>query len=141
MNLEDFVRDTLVQIVNGVVAAGKATADSGAKLSPANIIVLTSNGVPHPVVNVSAPAHPHVEMIDFDVAVYATEGGGVQGGGGLKVATLFELSGQKKSEFSSGSESRIRFKIPVVLPATGTTPPPRKTRSMRAMQADANQSR
>jgi hypothetical protein len=56
-----------------------------------------------------------VGMVEFDVAVRATEGKETKGGIGV-VAGVIGLGSSGKSDSSSGSESRIKFSIPVLLP-------------------------
>jgi hypothetical protein len=54
-------------------------------------------------------------MLEFDVAVTAAEGSEKKGGIGIVVGS-FGIGGQKASNISSQSVSRIKFSVPVPLP-------------------------
>jgi hypothetical protein len=57
-----------------------------------------------------------VEFIEFDVAILANEGTETKAGVGLTVASLLRLDAGGKTTQSRGSESRIKFKIPMSYP-------------------------
>jgi len=56
-----------------------------------------------------------VSFVEFDMAVTATEGKETKGGIGV-VAGVFTLGSAGKSDAASGSESRIKFSVPLLLP-------------------------
>jgi hypothetical protein len=103
MNLEDFIKESLAQIFRSVHAMSAVAKETGAEIAPrqyaASGIVVNDVGRP-------------VEMIDFDVAVTATDTGEVKGG--IAVMGLGVKGGQ--SELNS-TVSRIKFRIPVTLPS------------------------
>ena len=107
MELEEFVRVSLLQIMNGVKAAQQ---EWGAHIAGAGVIS-PSWGGPEDFRN-------RVQEVKLDIAVTATsktEGGG---GGGIKVVAL-DLSGKITRAAENSSVSRISFAIPI-LPATTT---------------------
>ncbi len=114
MNLKEFVRDTIIQIVDGVREAQVLAERAGAQVIPhlgqlyppkaaeeRFIVVRNSGGL--------------LADLEFDIALTVNEekGTGVAAGG-----TVAIFGGGLKSGSSSGSESvsRIKFHIPIVLP-------------------------
>ena len=114
MQLNEFVRDVLVQIAQGVrdadtkVAEAGGVASSATQLGPASAAREThfatlENGAP-------------VFLVDFDVAVSvseATEGGA---NAALRIATIFSAGAGTKGEETTATVSRVRFKVPLALP-------------------------
>jgi hypothetical protein len=119
MNFQNFVTESIVQIVRGIEAASDTLKDSTAVVSPKNVRPTDTQreylfGYREPD---SQGTHPTaVQRIDFDVAVYAEEGTETKGGIGLMVGTI-ALGSQGKSDRSHSSESRIKFAVPIILPA------------------------
>jgi len=94
MNLEDFVAETLSQIVSGVKKAQKTTKSNDA---------------------VIVPYHSTGGNVDYDVAVTVVEGTETSGKAGISVWSIGAgVSG--KSESSTSTASRIKFSIAVELP-------------------------
>jgi hypothetical protein len=113
MDLKDFVEQSLTQIMDGIKAA-QAKTDHGGLISPAIIHYgSVSNGI-------QSDAGEYPEMIDFDVAVTAERGTGTKGGLGLVVGAI-TLGTSGQSDEKNSSVSRIRFRIPVLLPAAVRT--------------------
>ena len=112
MKLEDFVLETLRQIIGGVKAAQEATKDSGA-------VICQSYGVSAECAakaNRIMSSGGFVEHVGFDVAVSISEGAGSQGGLGIFISG-FGVGGKKTSQESSVSNQRITFSVPVRFPA------------------------
>ena len=113
MKLEDFISETLIQIINGIKTAQKYADSNDAKVNPKNISITGKenlrlwdggyNGLP-------------VEEIKFDVAVSTTQGSVTKGGIGIFVGGI-GVGTQGQSDSSNLSVSRIRFSVPVRLPA------------------------
>jgi hypothetical protein len=109
MDLKDFVEQTLTQIMEGIKAA-QAKTDHGGLISPAVLHYgSVSNGI-------QSDAGEYPEMVDFDVAVTAERGTGSKGGIGLVVGPV-TLGSTGQSNEQNSSVSRIKFRVPVVLPA------------------------
>lgn len=117
LTLQDFIRETLVQITNGISEANKALAGTGARVNPKNIAPTSVAGAQffgrletgdyqHP---------PLVHAIRFDVAVHASESSQKAGGLGIVVAAV-AIGGKTKSDVAATSESRIQFEIPMLYP-------------------------
>jgi len=100
MELKDFIKNTLVEIVNGVKEAQEATKALGATVSPE---------IDGQATTVSAE---NVRSVEFNVAVTATDE--ANAGAGIKVASIFNVGGGVKE--INTSVSTISFKIPIVLP-------------------------
>ena len=118
MKLQQFISETLVQIAKGIEEANAQLKDSKAKVNPPGIV--PGGQADSSVYGFLADDQPDqfrkvVEAIDFDVAVYAAEGTETKGGIGIMVGTI-GLGSHGKSESGKSSESRIKFRVPMVLP-------------------------
>ncbi|HVS08802.1 MAG TPA: hypothetical protein VMS76_02935 [Planctomycetota bacterium] len=114
MDVQDFVKETLLQFIRGVEAA-QAEVSKGAVINPrlqvrANILA-------------ERESHNPVQTVEFDVALTVVEGSERGVGGGLAVMS-FKAGGERKSQQSSESVSRVRFSVNLQLPlATGSSNP------------------
>ena len=107
MNLEQFVAGTLEQIVKGVQTAQKAVDAAGAQVNPQ---VATA-----PPGRMDMNSGTLIQDIDFDVAVTVAEGEKTSAGLGIGLGLL--VVGTRGASDSQNSQvSRIRFKVPLVLP-------------------------
>lgn len=113
MNLEDFVAEGLSQIVKGVIKAQKAIHDTEALINPH----MRTTSHEHSIGQAEGHGGQPVSYVAFDVAVTATDATGTKGGIGILVGSI-GLGSQGKTETSKGSESRIQFKVPVLLPSS-----------------------
>ncbi len=111
MNLREFVKETLKQLIEGVVDAQAFAKESGAVVVPP----VSATSVPG-----GAPMRPRasggfVFDIDFDVAVMTAESGETKGGAGLFVGWLG--AGARHTAGATGeTANRVKFTVPVVLP-------------------------
>lgn len=99
MQLEDFVAESLRQVVAGVKRAQETTGGLGGIVNP------QSKGYA-----------PGINRIDFDVAVTAVEEAGTKGGIGI-LGGVVGLGAQGESNASNTTASRIKFSVAVALPA------------------------
>ncbi|MDA3926928.1 MAG: hypothetical protein PF904_19805 [Kiritimatiellae bacterium] len=106
MNLKDFVKQTLVDIVGAINEASEELKGSGATVNPVELKT-ARNGNPK--------EFPILHEVEFDVAVLAQEGKEAKGGIGIVVASVC-LGFQGRSETNASTHSRIKFKIPLLLP-------------------------
>ena len=109
MDLKEFTKQTLLQIVEGAHEANNALTSSSARVlieAPrhANKYIYNSSDVALNVIDV-----------DFDVAITATETEGNEGGGGLKVAGLLSFGGNSENRVENQTISRVKYTIPLVL--------------------------
>ena len=109
MELQEFVTETLKQIVHGVRDALKARAESGALISPLVGRLDTAGGV------FDRKTGNALQEVEFDVAVTATEGTARKSGIGVMLGSV-GVGTQGKAEASNSSVSRIRFTVPIGLP-------------------------
>jgi hypothetical protein len=119
MKLEDFVTETIKQIINGVKVAQEYAVGVQAKVNPR----FRAFGDKSIAKWVDSDQGLAVQEIEFDVAISAVEGTETKGGIGIFIGPV-GLGSQGKSEASSSAVNRIKFSIPLVLPPS---PPPSKT--------------
>ena len=112
MNLQDFIKETLVQIVNGI-------EDAQLELKETNAIISPKIHNPDPVKEVKGmllvrDQNP-ATVVSFDVALTSTEGTGTKGGIGV-VAGMVNLGSSGESKQERVNVSRVSVNIPVSLP-------------------------
>ena len=107
MQLDDFVRTTLVQIARGVHDAQQAVGELGGIVNPATLHASKESGAYFSTVN---DMH-HVFLVDFDVAVEVVESTGKSAEAGLSVATVVKLgAGGKAASSNSSSSLAVRMR-------------------------------
>jgi hypothetical protein len=94
MELDEFVRKTLEQVIDGVGQACKHARANKAHIGSSSY-----------------------SPIEFDVAVTVTEGSESKADGGIKVAGI-GIGGHGKTELTNSSVSRVKFTVLVSLPTT-----------------------
>lgn len=116
MDLQDFISESLTQIVNGVIQAQEAVAktNSGARVAPLMRSTTDSSSIGAAEGDGGQPVYP----VEFDVVVSANKGTGTKGGIGIVVGAI-TLGSQGQSENKNSHETRLRFKIPLLLPPRG----------------------
>ena len=110
MDIQEFIKETLTQIANSANEVNKALESVGAYVPSKcvkgdNIVVRAEGTLPKNVV-----------MVDFDIAVTASEGKSTSGGGGIHVASVFKAGMEKEGNTETQQTHRIKFSIPLVLP-------------------------
>jgi hypothetical protein len=104
MELSEFVRETIIQIITGILEAQSSTvvASSSAAIAPAGqgIADMTSLN----------------RDVEFDVVVSAREGTATKGGVGVFVGPV-ALGSHGQSQQSSDVVNRVKFSVPIYLPA------------------------
>ncbi|MET4701926.1 hypothetical protein ABIE65_004975 [Constrictibacter sp. MBR-5] len=106
MELRTFVSDTLTQIIQGVEEAGRVFAGhETARVNPFG----------------EYQAHTGCINVDFDVAVTVRDKIGGSGKASLRVVSL-SFGGSAVKEVATEAISRVRFAVPVSLPATRERP-------------------
>jgi len=110
MELQDFVAESLKQIISGVKTAQEYGSGVGAKVNP--LINPFSDYGPKVLATEDGEL---AQEIKFDVAVTTTKGTSTKGGIGVFVGSV-GLGSQGKSDAESSSISRIKFSVPLVLP-------------------------
>ena len=118
MELKDFIRETLVQIARGIEEADEDLKESKALINPKNVSVDYSGKAQlygFLLKNRDDDKPRVVQAIEFDVAVHAKEGSEASAKGGISVGSV-GFGGKAGTSESKSSESRIKFKIPMILP-------------------------
>jgi len=112
INLQEFVTEALVQIVEGVKQAQTRVEDSGAKINPVDSVV--DKGV-HKYAKGGYSSGEFGQAVEFDVAVTAVDRGDLKGGIGV-VSGLLNAGYKAEKGSETSSVSRIKFSVPVFLP-------------------------
>ena len=107
MDIQEFVRESLIQIVEGIAGAkasksevnpGLAIAE-GAKV-PSSVLVTVNRGRP-------------VFLVDFDLAVTSTGKTEASGKAGIAIVQVFNAGGEKSASNETISATRIKFVVPI----------------------------
>lgn len=110
IKLQDFISDTLKQIIDGV-----ADAQEYAKIKNSYINVNTTEYSGHEI-KIKKNSAPEPQLIEFDIALTTTEDQNIKGGLGIFV-TGIGLGYQGETKTMGSEISRIKFSIPVILPS------------------------
>jgi hypothetical protein len=112
MDLREFVRESIVEIIQGVAEAQEATRNSNARVNPTGLSFRSDqlagkmwDGKDHRV----------AQLLEFDVAVTASEGTGTK----AKIGVLAGVLGagvEGSEEAKAARVSRIKFAVHVLLP-------------------------
>lgn len=113
MDLKSFVAQTLIQIVEGVKEAGSAVEAAGATVNPPVYGERPKNNNTYVTGTGSGRL---AQCVEFDVALNVTEGTGTKGGIGV-VSGVLNLGSSGQSHNENVSVSRVKFVVPVELPA------------------------
>jgi hypothetical protein len=109
MNLEEFISDTLMQIIKGVKKAddqAKAAKDGGRVNPP----VMDPGNKTRTAV--FGNVYQTTDMIEFDIAL--TVSNEAMGGGKVGIVHIASIGSEVSS--TNTSFSRVKFKVPVALP-------------------------
>jgi hypothetical protein len=111
MNLQDFVAESLRQIIRGVKAVQEEARQDKAWVNPP--IVWPDDVRSTRLRNLRNSSLVH--EIEFDVAVTVSQEDGKKGGAGLVIGPVV-LGAQGQSASTSESVSRVKFSVPVSYP-------------------------
>lgn len=106
MELKEYIKESLTQIIDGVIEAQEKMKDRGALIAPEGY---QSKG------KGSFGDFTCVESIDFEVSVEVKEGTDAKGG--LKASVIEVFVGKSDGK---GSCNKVSFSIPVVYPRMKT---------------------
>ncbi|AXF85437.1 hypothetical protein DTO96_101168 [Ephemeroptericola cinctiostellae] len=112
MDLQEFVSETLLQIISGIKNAQDKTSTSGGSVNP-RITGSSEYAAQHGFLR-TAGGSP-AQIVQFDVALTVTEGTGTKGGIGV-FAGAINLGSSGQSTNENKSISRVKFAVPVSLP-------------------------
>lgn len=106
MDLKEFTKQALIQIVEGSSDANEELAALGAYIPYSNI-GNTKSAYPYD--------ENRVAGLIVDVAITATETESANGGASLKVASLLNIGGCGENKIENQTISRIKYTLPLVL--------------------------
>lgn len=109
MDLDEFVKETLVRIAKGVHEAKAGVEDAGGAVNPSTYTET------HTALLREKESGLLVQEVEFDVAVVVNEASKGEVGGGILVAA-FGLGAKAQEGLESASTHRIQFKVPILLP-------------------------
>jgi hypothetical protein len=109
MELKDFISNTIIQIIEGVTVAQKYGEKHGAMVNP-NKSINFGKGDNFALAS-GYDDFDYMQIVNFDIAITSSEGGEAKVKAGIYV-----LGAQGKNDFSSSSQNRISFSIPISLP-------------------------
>ncbi|WP_394749575.1 hypothetical protein [Spongiimicrobium salis] len=112
MDLKDFIKQTLIEITNGVTEAQQEIKDSGAYINPEGF-----HTGEHVRSNYSRE-YRHVQKVKMSVGVNVVENSEMKGGAGIISVLSLGVSG-KVSDVNTIT-NRIEFEIPISLPVMKT---------------------
>lgn len=109
MELKEFIENALIQLLEGISSAQEKAKEIGGEVNP---YLNDESQSKHGFLNSSGDS---AAVVNFDVALTATEGTGTKAGiSVLGGAINLGAGGQSSNE--SSVVSRIKFSVPVVLP-------------------------
>jgi hypothetical protein len=112
MELKDFIKETLTQIIQGVIDSQKFASENNAKINPKNVQLFNKGDKP---IFSDINRDNFAQNVEFDIAITATEGLDSKGGVGVFLGSL-GIGGQVQNFSSNNNINRIRFNIPIFLP-------------------------
>lgn len=107
MELKEFVRSTLLEIVEGVSEAQKALIEGGST-------ALINPGASQDLKRAIVDGRPMLQQVEFDVAVTVTETSEMGIGGRLSIVAA-SIGTQRGRSAESSEVSRVRFHVPITL--------------------------
>lgn len=112
MKLDDFVAETLKQIIKGVVSAQEFGSEYNAKINPNTARFYKSAEGQAYCLETGVP----LQQVVFDVAVTVSEEH--TSNDGNKTVGSISVSPTGSSSAQNSSTNRIKFQVPVLLPTT-----------------------
>jgi hypothetical protein len=116
MELGDFVRDVLVQLVNGVVQAQGIVAEQGARIASLSPLPEPQQGSAASLIEIMSRLP--TQLVKFDVAVAVTQEPAQKAKIGVIAMGMraADIENSRKGHQSEQS-SRVRFSVPLAFPA------------------------
>ena len=115
MELKEFIKETLVQIVKGIKEANDSLDSFDSFVASSNCFTPTGN-VP---LKGSKGQNGKVHLIsddDFDLAISVKNVESKQGGGNVQLLSVLNFGGKVDNKSQSDVQNRIKFTIPLALP-------------------------
>ena len=108
MDIQEFVRESLLQIMEGVHAASVSKPG----ITPSNLQIAKGHKPPAGAF-VFGIAHSIGFLAEFDLAVTVSDKSAASGKAGLSVVQVFNAGGEKSASNETVSVSRIKFSVPI----------------------------
>lgn len=112
MELKEFVKEAIVQVVEGIDEANAVLSEKTAFVASANI---QTNKTYQSTVDKDG-RHHYVTDMEFDVAINAQNSETKEGRGRVEILTVLNIGGKGSCENTTSSTSRIKFSLPLALP-------------------------
>ena len=110
MELKDFIKETLIQITQGISEAQTELEESSCVINPRDI---KEDGFANVIIKNKRHT---VQCIDFKIALTSTTESADKAGIGVMLGS-FGIGGNKTSSDGNTSNTNISFSIPVVFPS------------------------
>lgn len=111
MKLEDYIYESLTQIISGVKKAQDFALSNEATINPKSLRQGNSDGNMYWDERNFRPA----QIIEFDVSVTTREEGSMEGKAGVFVSVL-KLGVEGKEGEQNMTSNKLRFSVPIMLP-------------------------
>lgn len=113
MDLEDYIAETLRQIVSGVAKAQQLTAEHNAHVNPN----MRSNSTVNSALGIipTDTGGIYAQLVQFDVALTVKDGTGTKGGIGV-ASGIVNLGSAGSSSNENMSVNHVKFTVPLALP-------------------------
>jgi len=115
MKLDQYVEETLKQVIKGIGAAKDYGDSHNAKVNPASATFHSQNST---IIYCSETGVP-IQEVQFDVAVSVSEGANKTDAPEITVGSSSITGNSQTSETTNSTTNRIKFSIPVLLPMSG----------------------
>lgn len=113
MQLKEFVQETIEQIVEGVADSKESAEKHGAQVNPPYVSYYKEGK--RSTYNEAMP-----QNVEFDVGLTSTLSDGSAEGIGVFLGSV-NLGKRNQTSFEDVAITKVRFVVPVVLPATDTS--------------------
>lgn len=116
MTLKEFTKNTIVEIVEGVIEANNSLQEKGAFISASSLSNAVRDAqVPILYARDSDNKIHAVTNVDFDIAISISDNNETEAGGGLRL-NVFSC-GAKTTDISNNEiVNRVKFTLPLALP-------------------------
>ena len=111
MKLEDFISESIIQIITGVKKAQDFANKNQAIINPASIRLSNASGNAYYDGDTLRPA----QIIEFDISVTTKEDGQISGKAGIFISA-FKIGIEGKGGDENLISNRIKFEVPIMLP-------------------------
>ncbi len=113
MNVQEFISTAITEIVAGVADARAAVSEYGASAGSDKVYGFTKDQ------KIITDANGRqVTLVEFDIALTQADSTDTKGGIGVFLGSV-GMGSQGASHGESTTHSRIKFKVPVILPGEG----------------------